>query len=193
MDNRVITFGLSILENETIEQAVATSRCEVLSAEVATDLIAIPAYMVIVNAEALTAKDKAMLFEYYSEVGSELWETVFWIASDELPQEFQKMLCHYRSFEEFALKLKYHILTAHGKMKKAKDFSDKISDCLIVLSEIRKKPGIKTKELARRLEKSERTVQRYITALQVAGEWIEYDYKLKGWRMGMEKSILFDL
>ena len=28
--------------------------------------------------------------------------------------------------------------------------------------------------------------------MRVAGEWIEYDSTLKGWKLGMDKSILLD-
>ena len=52
---------------------------------------------------------------------------------------------------------------------------------------------ITTKELALRIEKSDRTVQRYIETLRCAGEFIEYDRKKKGWYLLVDgKSILLD-
>jgi len=60
-------------------------------------------------------------------------------------------------------------------------------------TEIRNKPGIKTQELAERLEKSDRTVQRYIATLRAAGEWIVYDTEKKGWYLECGTSQLFEV
>ena len=60
-------------------------------------------------------------------------------------------------------------------------------------TEILSKPGIKTKELAESLEKSGRTVNRYINTLQMAGEWIVYDSVKKGWVLEYGTSQLFEV
>ncbi|RHT71232.1 HTH domain-containing protein [Ruminococcaceae bacterium AM28-23LB] len=49
-----------------------------------------------------------------------------------------------------------------------------------------------TRESAEKLEVSERSVQRYIETLRIAGEWIEYDTALKGWKLSVGKSVLWD-
>ena len=87
--------------------------------------------------------------------------------------------------------MKYHLLSAHGKSKKAKDFSKKIAECLMILSLIRSHPNIRTQELADKLEIPTRTIQRYISALQAAGEWIAYDTHKRGWRLQYGISVLF--
>ena len=56
---------------------------------------------------------------------------------------------------------------------------------------IRQHPGITTQKLADELELSIRSVQRYIAALQAAGEWIEYDRTIKGWKLFHGFSALF--
>ena len=53
------------------------------------------------------------------------------------------------------------------------------------------RPGISTKELAESVSVPARTVQRTIAALQAAGEWIEYDRSLRGWKLFEGVSILF--
>ena len=60
-----------------------------------------------------------------------------------------------------------------------------------MLSEIRKHPGITTAELAEIIERNAKTVQRYITTLNCAGEFIEYDRKKKGWFLFENKSVLW--
>ena len=76
--------------------------------------------------------------------------------------------------------------------KKYKNFSIIVANTLFVLSAIKKTPGISTRELAEKLEVSERSVQRYIETLRIAGEWIEYDTALKGWKLSVGKSVLWD-
>ena len=61
----------------------------------------------------------------------------------------------------------------------------------MILSLIRSHPGIKTQELVDKLEMPTRTIQRYISALQAAGEWIEYDTYKRGWQIQYGISILF--
>ena len=61
----------------------------------------------------------------------------------------------------------------------------------MILSLIRSHPGIKTQELVDKLEMPTRTIQRYISALQAAGEWIEYDTHTRGWQLQYGISILF--
>ena len=96
-------------------------------------------------------------------------------------------------FAEFQNDLKYSLLTAHTKSKKAREFSVKLADCIKILSMIRNKPGIKTQELVEQLEKSNRTVQRYIETLRMASEWIVYDSKKKGWYLEYGTSQLFEV
>ena len=62
---------------------------------------------------------------------------------------------------------------------------------LKTLSLIRKHPGITSKELASRVSVPLRTIQRTIAALQAAGEWIEYDRTLRGWKLFDGVSVLF--
>ncbi|RHO54862.1 HTH domain-containing protein [Ruminococcaceae bacterium AM07-15] len=79
-----------------------------------------------------------------------------------------------------------------SQTKKYKNFSIIVANTLFVLSAIKKTPGISTRESAEKLEVSERSVQRYIETLRIAGEWIEYDTALKGWELSVGKSVLWD-
>ena len=60
------------------------------------------------------------------------------------------------------------------------------------LASLRKEKKLTQQELAEKLEVSERSVQRYIETLRIAGEWIEYDTALKGWKLSVGKSVLWD-
>ena len=190
-DGRVMTFGLSEEENKLVKGVLPAKNYELFVTDVPTDLIAISAAAVIINAAALDADSRDMIFDYYIELGADIDETVFWIGCPKPPHPLRARFKCYEYFPQLALKLKYHLLTAHRKVKKAKDFSKKMADCLMILSLIRLQPGVRTQELADKLEVSVRTVQRYISTLQAAGEWIEYDMAQKGWRLQFRISVLF--
>ena len=92
---------------------------------------------------------------------------------------------------DFQDKIRYVLLEASRDDKRSNSYSDTISQTIRVLSEIRKHPYITTAELAEIIERNPRTVQRYITTLVCAGEFIEYDRKRKGWFLYENKSILW--
>ncbi|MBQ4560404.1 MAG: winged helix-turn-helix domain-containing protein, partial [Tyzzerella sp.] len=83
------------------------------------------------------------------------------------------------------------LLEALRAERRSDTYSDTIAQTIRVLSEIRKKPGITTAELAEIIERNAKTVRRYIATLNCAGEFIEYDRKKKGWFLYENKSMLW--
>lgn len=192
LDDRVMTFGLTKMQNESVGKVLPIKECELYVTDVPEDLIAISASAVIINAEKLSKSNVDMMFDYYTEIGKSVDETVYWIGVPEPPKQLQKVIRTYSCFDELSVELKYQLLTAYRKSRKAKDFSRKMADCIKIISLVKARPGIKTQEIAERLEVSTRTVQRYISTLQVAGEGIEYDNTKKGWFLPGNYSILFE-
>lgn len=191
-DDRVMTFGLTKMQNESVGKVLPIKECELYVTDVPEDLIAISASAVIINAEKLSKSNVDMMFDYYTEIGKSADETVYWIGVPEPPKQLQKVIRTYSCFDELSVELKYQLLTAYRKSRKAKDFSRKMADCIKIISLVKARLGIKTQEIAERLEVSTRTVQRYISTLQVAGEGIEYDNTKKGWFLPGNYSILFE-
>ena len=191
-DDRVMSFGLTKMQNESVGKVLPIKDCELYVTDVPEDLIAISASAVIINAEKLSKSNVDMMFDYYTEIGKSADETVYWIGVPEPPKQLQKVIRTYSCFDELSVELKYQLLTAYRKSRKAKDFSRKMADCIKIISLVKARPGIKTQEIAGRLEVSTRTVQRYISTLQVAGEGIEYDNTKKGWFLPGNYSILFE-
>ena len=190
---RIITYGLKQEEIDLVKKNIPKKEYEVLEYDTVSDLIGHCAAIYIICADVLDEDEKMFFFSFYEEIDGCTDETVFWLGNVELPNYLKKDFMCFDSFAEFQNDLKYSLLTAHTKSKKAREFSVKLADCIKILSMIRNKPGIKTQELVEQLEKSNRTVQRYIETLRMAGEWIVYDSKKKGWYLEYGTSQLFEV
>lgn len=187
----VITFGLTDEENALVEENLPTRDYEVFDTDAPTDLMAIGCQVLIVNAASMDSDSVGMIFDYYSQVNGCTDETVIWLGEPKPPKELRKFFKCYDSFDAIADKLKYLLLTAHSKSKKAHEYSEKLINGLKILALIRKHPGISTQKLSELIELPLRSVQRYIAALQATGEWIEYDRTLRGWKLFHGVSILY--
>lgn len=185
----ILAYGLSEDQIKDVEKVIPTKECEVFKADCSTDIIAIPKMASIVVWAVLTEEDRERLIEYFNEVMPSP-ETVILIGDVEIPYDLRNHVSIYPTFEDFSPKMKYIFLNALRRFKKNENFSVQLSYVLQILCAIREKPCITTRELAEMTEKSERTVQRYITTLVMAGEWIEYDKHRKGWKLMENKSIL---
>lgn len=186
----IIAYGLDEEELAFVKQNIPSQSYKVINAESYTDLIAFQAFALIINPNKLKQNEVRSIFEYYCEVEF-FAETVIFTSQTELPKKIERKIMVYNTFDDMKTNFKYTILSAYRKVKKSEGFSSILSNGIIILSTIRKNPGITTAQLAEELELSSRTIQRYIESLRVAGEWIEYDIKIKGWKLKDNKSILW--
>ena len=190
-DYRINTFGLTEEQNALVEENIPTRDYEVIDTDAPTDLIAINCEVLIIYAPEMDQDSIGMIFDYYSQVNGCTDETVIWLGEPKPPKELQKFFKCYDSFDAITDKLKYLLLTAHSKSKKAHEYSEKLVNGLKILALIRSHPGISTQKLAELTELPLRSVQRYIAALQATGEWIEYDRSLRGWKLFHGISMLY--
>ena len=141
--------------------------------------------------DKLAADEKELLIGFYTEIAP-FSETLILIGEPDIPDELKKEVSIYPSFDEFSSNAKYILLSAYRRSKKNENFSSTLANSIMILSIIRNKPFVTTKEISQKLELSDRTVQRYIETLRVAGEWIEYDVNHRGWTLKEGKSLLWD-
>ena len=191
MDNQlVLTFGLDKKQIEFVRSCTPTKQYQVEDVTGhPTDLVAVYAETIIINDAAIDEYAQELLTSYCKEYSGQM---ILWFGLPGPARQLRKSIRYYDSFDALAAKLKYHLLAAYSQSRNVELFSKKMSYGIQILSLIRKHPGISTKELAERTELSIRAVQRYITALQAAGEWIDYDTKQRGWRLQTGFSVLFD-
>ena len=151
-EHRIITFGLTDEQNELVKANVPAKDYEVFDTDAPTDLIAIGSIAMIIQASELDEDSVGMLFDYYTQINGCTDETVIWLGTPEPPKELQKFFKCYPSFTDIEDKLKYLLLNAHSKSKKAAEYSEKLVNGLLILSIIRKKSGVTTKELSEKTD-----------------------------------------
>lgn len=148
---------------------------------------------IIINPTTVNPDDLAIVISFFEDIADNFSGKVIFTAPVTLPKKLKKIAVVINSFEELKENIKYYILTAYKKTKKSYIFSEALANCILISRLITKRPGITTKELAAKIERSERTVLRYIEAIRLAGECLDYDPAIKGWKLTYSESFLWDL
>ena len=191
MNENIIGYGFDE-ELDFIESIVPWKGTAIFDTDCTTDLIAIGCYASITNLSKIKDKELQILYDYYLDVLDPIEVPILiGIPSLPIPTQLTNVFVLYESMEKAKEKLKYDLLAAYRRQKKNTTFSRTIANALVVLTQIRKHPGITTEKLSEILELSPRTIQRYIESLRIAGEWITYNPSKKGWELQDVKSILF--
>ena len=191
MNENIIVYGFDE-ELDFIESIVPRKGTAILDTDCTTDLIAIGCYASITNLSKIKDEELQILYDFYLDVLDPIEVPILiGIPSLPVPMQLSNVFVHYESLEKAKEKLKYDLLAAYRRQKKNTTFSRTIANALVVLTQIRKHPGVTTEKLSEILELSPRTIQRYIESLRIAGEWITYNPSKKGWELQDGKSILF--
>ena len=191
LNENIIVYGFDD-ELDFIESIVPWKGTAILDTDCTTDLIAIGCYASITNLSKIKDEELQILYDFYLDVLDPIEVPILiGIPSLPVPMQLSNVFVHYESLEKAKEKLKYGLLAAYRRQKKNTKFSRTIANALVVLTQIRKHPGVTTEKLSEILELSPRTIQRYIESLRIAGEWITYNPSKKGWELQDGKSILF--
>lgn len=193
----IVTYGLNAEQNQYIESCFPTKdynidNCNNYEGDDFIDWVTTRNDVFIINATVLPEYARELILECYDEINESFDETVIWLGEPKPPQKIAKNIKCYNSFDELRDNLKYVLLTAHKKSRKAAEYCKILEKGIRILYLIRRYPGITTKELSDKTDMSIRSVQRYIEALQTAGEWIEYNTQKKGWQLHDGYSVLFE-
>ena len=191
LNENIIVYGFDD-ELDFIESIVPWKGTAILDTDCTTDLIAIGCYASITNLSKIKDEELQILYDFYLDVLDPIEVPILiGIPSLPVPMQLSNVFVHYESLEKAKEKLEYDLLAAYRRQKKNTTFSRTIANALVVLTQIRKHPGVTTEKLSEILELSPRTIQRYIESLRIAGEWITYNPSKKGWELQDGKSILF--
>ena len=103
---RVMTFGLSETELEILHHSLLSKNTEVFDTDVATDLVAVAAEVIIIKADALDKEGRELLLDYYNEVADYSDEVVFWIGVPCMSNKLIKRFKIFASFDDLEKDLK---------------------------------------------------------------------------------------
>lgn len=189
----IFIYGLTENERRILDKSLPAKVVEVSDITgVATDIVTRTDFAVIINPENIADDELEFFSDFYK--GIDAIETIVFTKSKEgLKDKFPDVkTVIYNDEAEMENGLKYELMQALNKTNRIDSYYSTLSQAIVILFAIRNKPYITTKELSLKIERTPRTVQRYIETLRCAGEWIEYDQKKKGWYLIEGKSILLD-
>ena len=189
----ILTYGISAEQTDLLFKNLPATDIEVIDcSDCFTDIIATNYIALIINPNLLTDEH----VDYFNEMAKDFLitkEKIIFVEEHPILDGLTNDI-KYTVFSDnfdFESKIKYILLEAMREERKMKTYSDTISQTIRVLSEIRRHPYISTVQLATIIERTPRTVQRYINTLICAGEFLEYDRKKKGWYIFENKSVLW--
>lgn len=105
-DGRIITFGLTEEENSYLKILLHNKNFEIYSTDIASDLVALLATAIIVNAAKLEVDDFSLLENYYTEVSEEANEIVFCIGSPLPSLKLQSVFKCHNKFDDIVPEIK---------------------------------------------------------------------------------------
>ena len=190
-EKQVFTYGLSEEENAKVRKALPSKEYGLIDDECITSLLAKRYTAAILNTDAMVQDEIDEVCGFYLDIGCCTDETLIWLGGVPVPSGMKTYVKAYPSFSSMEENLKFLLLTAHRKTKKVEGHSRMLADSLLILSMVRKFPGISTNQLVERTGISERSVQRYIKSIQATGEGLEYNRSKRGWELQFGKSLLF--
>lgn len=191
----IFIYGLTDEEKDVLEKALPGKEVEItdITGE-AVCLVEKVDFAVIINPYNITDDELEFFESFYEDADGSTESIIFTQKKEGVLNKFKAVrTVEYEDLFDMEKNLKYELLQALQKTSKSENYSEKLAMLIKILFAIRSKPYITTKELAEKIEKSDRTVQRYIETLRCAGEFIGYDRQKKGWHLVVDgKSVLLD-
>ncbi len=191
----IFTYGLTQQEECVLNKSLPKKDIDITDiTDAATDIVSRSNFALIINLKNISNDELQVFEDFYSDADDSAETIVFTSGKEWVLDKFKKVkTIVYKDLFEMEQKLKYDLLKAYQRTAKTNAYSDKLAMLIKILFTIRNKPYITTRELADRIERSDRTVQRYIETLRCAGEFIGYDRQKKGWYLTVDgKSVLMD-
>lgn len=191
----IFIYGLTEKEEHILNKSLPKKDIDIADiTDAATDIVSCSNFALIINLENISDDELQVFEDFYSDADDSTEIIVFTSGEEWVLDKFKKVkTIVYKDLFEMEQKLKYELLKAYQRTAKSNGYSDKLAMLIKILFAIRNKPYITTRELADKIERTDRTVQRYIETLRCAGEFIGYDRQKKGWYLMVDgKSVLMD-
>lgn len=194
-EKNIFIYGLTDKEESILKRSLPKANIDVTDiTDTATDIVSRSSFALVINTDNISCEELQVFADFYRDAYDSK-EIIIFIRGKKCDlDQFKKVKAIvYDDLFEMEQNLKYELLKAYQKTSKSNGYSDKLAMLIKILFAIRNKPYITTKELGAKIERTDRTVQRYIETLRCAGEFIGYDKQKKGWYLMMDgKSVLMD-
>lgn len=176
---RIMLFGIN--DDEIALLMKNLSQCDFTYADVWTDIIALPADLVVANLKSINDDEISVIYDYYKQIEPSPEQII--ITNSKNREEKIKSVRYVNNLFESERLTRTTILSALHDTLRDVDFSRRMVLTLKIMRSICNHPGITTKEISEMEEISERSVKRYIDTLRMSGAII--DYKERGWHCDM--------
>lgn len=191
----IFIYGLTEKEKEVLRFSLPAKDVDITDITgQASDIVMRSNFALIINPDNISTDEMQFFEGFYKDFDGCTETLIFTKYREELKEKFPNVkIVFYKDEAEIKTGLKFELMKALNKTNRADNYYSTLSQIIRVLFAIRNKPYITTKELAEKIERSTRTVQRYIETLRCAGEFIGYDRSKNGWYLMIDgKSVLMD-
>lgn len=191
----ICTYGLTEYEYEALMKSLPHQKVTV--EDITGDamcMIEFFNFAIIINPDNISDKEMELFRDFYVNCEGLAETVIFTKYKKGIKDIFPSIKCVvFNDFSEYKNELKYELLQCIKRNSRSESYSSSLSQAITILFAIRNRPYITTKELAEKIERSPRTIQRYVETLRAAGEFIGYDRKKKGWYLMIDgKSVLMN-
>ncbi len=114
INKTVIELGLFDDEAEQLKKELNKIGGSLTLADCVIDLIAIPAFLIIISTEYFGNEELGSFYDFYGEP-EEIAETVVFVGGIEVPDEFADKALVLKSFDDLMLNLRYLVRSAWDK------------------------------------------------------------------------------
>lgn len=192
-NDTILIFGLETDLSAQICDVTAKLNIKIYECRFIEDLVAIPAFMAVVNPQKIQQAEAATLVELWQECDSSEFKVIFvttpcshWPLP--LPSCVKVDPGLFADSQKLRLSILRQKMSANHQERIIKQCEERISRILMILKRLQKGP-VKTRELAREFKVSIRTVQRDIRILERIGEPIGYDEQEKAFFLLTRESL----
>jgi len=199
-DTTIIAFRTDDIINDMIEAVAKELKLEICYSKIVSDLIAVPAFINIINPQSLTEKEMEEMHGFFSYIEeAEDPKSLCIIFTSEPPFKITK------GVEKFIIKtpaiidegyLKLKILNKRAATarhnKQHRDYDRKIFRLLKMLKVLKSEGVLYIADMCNEFNVSPKTVRRDIELWNALGEIIEYDQNKKGYILAYSNTLNYD-
>ena len=200
-DNTIVAYQLETAITDMLRSIANKLKVTICCADCVTDLIAVPAFMNIINPQSLTEKDMDEIFQLFSfleETGDPKSLCILFTSAPlfKIPKGVEKFVIKTpETIDEEYLKLKIlnkrAAATRHNQQHR--DYDRKIFRLLKIMKVLKSERVMYVEDMCNEFNVSPKTIRRDIELWSALGEIIEYDRNKRGYVLAYSDSLVYDL